>query len=103
MPCVAILKRNGVKMPRNLAGIVGNALRCVLCRITELIDCHAVLQFSRVLATSHSRYLVNVREKLGFMPQSIQWSAVTVTPSGIGKIVTVTDCHSNSSFLSALK
>ena len=76
MPCVAILKRNGVKMPRNLAGIVGNALRCVLCRITELIDCHAVLQFSRVLATSHSRYLVNfvlvnVREKLGFMPQSI--------------------------------
>ena len=29
----------------------------------------------------------------------VQWSAVTVTPSGIGKSVTVTDCHSNSSFL----
>ena len=28
----------------------------------------------------------------------IQWSAVTVTPSGIGKSVTVTDCHCNSSF-----
>ena len=26
----------------------------------------------------------------------LQWSAVTVTPSGIGKIVTITDCHSNS-------
>ena len=25
---------------------------------------------------------------------SLQWSAVTVTPSGIGKSVTVTDCHS---------
>ena len=33
----------------------------------------------------------------------LQWSAVTVTPSGIGKSVTVTDCHSNSSFLRALK
>ena len=33
----------------------------------------------------------------------IQWSAVRVTPSGIGKSVTVTDCHSNSSFLRALK
>ena len=28
----------------------------------------------------------------------LQWSAVTVTPSGIGKSVTVTDCHSNSSY-----
>ena len=27
----------------------------------------------------------------------VQWSAVTVTPSGIGKSVTVTDCHSKSS------
>ena len=27
----------------------------------------------------------------------VQWSAVTVTPSVIGKSVTVTDCHSNSS------
>ena len=27
----------------------------------------------------------------------IQWSAVTVTPSGISKSVTVTDCHCNSS------
>ena len=26
----------------------------------------------------------------------VQWSAVTVTPSGIGKSVTITDCHSNS-------
>ena len=33
----------------------------------------------------------------------IQWSAVTVTPLGIGKSVTVTDCHSNSSFPRALK
>ena len=24
------------------------------------------------------------------------WSAVTVTPSGIGKSVAITDCHSNS-------
>ena len=28
----------------------------------------------------------------------IQWSAVTVTPSGIVKSVTVTDCHCNSSY-----
>ena len=28
----------------------------------------------------------------------VQWSVVTVTPLGIGKSVTVTDCHSNSSF-----
>ena len=33
----------------------------------------------------------------------LQWSAVTVTPSGIGKSITVTNCHSNSSFLRALK
>ena len=31
-------------------------------------------------------------------PNKLQWSAVTVTPSGIGKGITVTDCHSNSSF-----
>ena len=36
-------------------------------------------------------------------PTLLQWSAVTVTPSGICKSVTVTDCHSNSSFLRALK
>ena len=28
----------------------------------------------------------------------IQWSAFRVTPSGIGKSVTVTDCHCNSSY-----
>ena len=33
----------------------------------------------------------------------LQWSAVTVTPSGICKSVTVIDCHSNSSFPRALK
>ena len=33
----------------------------------------------------------------------LQCSAVTVTPSGMGKSVTVTNCHSNSSFLRALK
>ena len=36
-------------------------------------------------------------------PPLLQWSAVRVTPSGIGKSVTVTDCHSNSSFPRALK
>ena len=30
--------------------------------------------------------------------EEIQWSAVTVTPSGIGKSVTVTDCHCNISY-----
>ena len=35
----------------------------------------------------------NVNPLLG---STIQWSAVRVTPSGIGKSVTVTDCHSNS-------
>ena len=35
--------------------------------------------------------------EIDIMESDIQWSAVTVTPSGIGKSVTVTDCHSKSS------
>ena len=38
-------------------------------------------------------------EKKGLKwPNILQWSAVRVTPLGIGKSVTVTDCHSNSSY-----
>ena len=32
----------------------------------------------------------------------LQWSAVTVTHLGIGKSVTITDCHSNSVTLMVL-
>ena len=36
-------------------------------------------------------------ERVITLAEIIQWSAVTVTPPGIGKSVTVTDCHCNSS------
>ena len=38
------------------------------------------------------------RERRPQLSLHLQWSAVRVTPSGIGKSVTVTDCHCNSSF-----
>ena len=56
----------------------------------------------RILAL-HVNHFDNHSEKCLADLMMPWWSAVTVTPSRIGKSVTVTDCHSNSSFLRALK
>ena len=46
---------------------------------------------------SHPRLEGHVPDHRRFVhPHLLQWSAVTVTPPGIGKSVTITDCHSNS-------